>query len=139
MKYTVKQIADKYNVSVHTIRYYDNEGLFPDVLRDANGTRIFTENHLEWVYLVLCLRKTGMSVSDIKHYIGLCAKGNSTIEERYSIILEQKKKAEKEIDEMKKKLKAIEVKEKYYENLSLNNTEDTCNPAFSTNKFGCKL
>ena len=129
MNFTVKQIAEKYNISVHTIRYYDNEGLFPDVLRDTHGTRIFTENHLEWVYLVLCLRKTGMSVLDIKHYIELCEKGDCTITERYHIILEQKKKAQDEILEMEKKLQAISVKEKYYENLVLNHSVDKCNPA----------
>ena len=36
-QYTVKQVAELYGVSAHTIRFYDNAGLFPDVERGENG------------------------------------------------------------------------------------------------------
>lgn len=115
--FTVKQLSDKINVSTHTIRFYDNQGLFPDVTRDANGTRIFKEENLEWIGLVLCLRNTGMSVSDIKHFIELCKIGDSTIPERYNIILDQKKKAEEDLKEMQNRLNVLNHKEKYYESM----------------------
>jgi len=115
--FTVKSLADKFNISVHTIRFYDDQGLLPDVTRDEHGTRIFTEGHIEWISLILCLRNTGMSVADIKNYIELCKIGDSTILERYNIILDQKKKAEDDLKEMQKRLDVLGHKEKYYEDL----------------------
>ena len=31
MKYTISQVAEKFNLTAHTIRYYDKEGLLPFV------------------------------------------------------------------------------------------------------------
>lgn len=133
---TVKQIAEKFNVSAHTIRFYDDEGLFPDVGRDAHGARVFTEANLEWIYLVLCLRSTGMSVADIKNFVRLCAQGDSTMEDRYHIILSQKKKAERELEELKQKIAVITKKEKYYENALANRGIDLCNPLTKQEQTG---
>lgn len=114
---TVNQVSKKLNISAHTIRFYDDQGLFPDVIRDANGKRLFSDGSLEWVNLVICLRNTGMSISDIKHYIELCKAGDATISERYNIILAQKKKAEADLEEMHKRLSVISGKEKWYRSL----------------------
>lgn len=114
---TVKQVAEKLSISSHTLRFYDDQGLFPSVLRDKSGRRLFDDEHLEWVYLVLCLRNTGMSVSDIKYFVKLCEAGDSTIPERYEIILAQKKKAEADLEEMQKRLCAIDKKEAWYKGL----------------------
>ena len=124
---TVKQIAEKYNVSAHTIRFYDDEGLLPDVMRDEHGARVFTQANLEWIYLVLCLRSTGMSVADIKNYVRLCAQGEGTVLERYHIILAQKEKAERELEELKQRIAVLNRKQKFYEQ-ALANKNDVCNP-----------
>ena len=116
-QYTVKQLSDKLGISVHTIRFYDDQGLFPEVARDNYKNRIFTEESLSWVNLVLCLRNTGMSISEIKHYINLSQEGDSTVLERYQIILDQKKKAEEDLKAMHKRLEVLAHKEKYYEDL----------------------
>lgn len=116
-QYTVKQLSDKLGISVHTIRFYDDQGLFPDVIRNNYKNRIFTEDSLSWVNLVLCLRNTGMSISEIKHYIDLCQEGDTTVLERYQIILNQKKRAEEDLKEMQKRLEVLAHKEKIYEDL----------------------
>lgn len=115
--FTVKQISDKFNLSVHTVRYYDDQGLFPEVTRDDHGTRLFSEENMEWISLVICLRNTGMSIADIRHYIDLCTEGDTTIAERYQIILEQKKRVETELQEMQKRLNVLHCKEQHYERL----------------------
>ena len=42
MNYTIGELSKIMNVSIHTLRYYDNEGLLPFVQRKPNGQRIFT-------------------------------------------------------------------------------------------------
>jgi DNA-binding transcriptional MerR regulator len=112
--YTVKQVADLYGVSTHTIRYYDNAGLFPDVARGENGERLFTKEQLDWLNIVMCLRRTGLSIAGIRHYIELSERGDSTLEERYQIILGQKERAKAELAECKKKLEVLQHKEQWY-------------------------
>lgn len=121
--YTVKQLSEKCNLSTHTIRFYDDHGLFPDVMRDSRGARLFTKENLDWVNLVLCLRNTGMSIADTKHFVELCKIGDCTIPERYQIILDQKKKAEEDLKEMHKRLEVLNHKENYYKSMLGNETE----------------
>jgi DNA-binding transcriptional MerR regulator len=127
--FTVKQLSQKLNISSHTIRFYDDQGLFPDVMRDSHGTRLFTDDNLEWINLVLCLRNTGMSVADIRHYVDLCQEGEITVQERYQIILSQKEKAEADLMEMQKRLCILNMKQKCYEEIIAQKSGDACNPA----------
>ena len=112
--YTVKQVAELFGVSPHTIRYYDNAGLFPDLERGENGERLFSQEQLDWLRVVMCMRKTGLSIAGIRHYIALSERGSATLRERYQIILEQKEKARAELEECKKKIEVLEHKEKWY-------------------------
>jgi DNA-binding transcriptional MerR regulator len=127
--YTVKQISDKFTLSSHTIRFYDDQGLIPDVIRDEHGTRLFTEENLDWISLVLCLRNTGMSIADIRHYIDLCRAGESTVFERYQIIMKQKQRAEADLKEMQHRLEILGLKESCYEQILSQKAGDACNPA----------
>ena len=81
-KYTVKEVAKIMNVSEHTVRYYDNEGLIPFVTRTQSNIRMFSDYDLSWFRTVHCLRATDLSINDIKKYIELCLKGNKTIPQR---------------------------------------------------------
>ncbi len=121
--YTIKQVAEKMQISPYTLRYYDNEGLFPLVTRNENKVRLFSEGDLEWVHLVQCLRDTDMPVSEVKHYVELFKQGENTLKERYQIILKQKEKVEEEILEMNKRLKLLEMKAAHYSKMLQNTAE----------------
>jgi MerR family transcriptional regulator, aldehyde-responsive regulator len=132
--YTMKQAAEKMNLSVHTLRFYANEGLFPDITRDYNNNRQFSEKDLEWIKIVQCLRDTDMPVTEVKRYIALCKKGDGTIEERFHMLTAQKEKAEAELKEMKKRISLLGWKLNYYENCLKNNNSDICNPSNDSKK-----
>lgn len=124
---SVKDVAGLLGVSPHTIRYYDNMGLIPDITRDEHGARVFTGEQLEWLGIVLCLRSTGLSVAGIRHYMELAEKGDSTLYERYQIIMEQKRRAEAERAEIDKKLEILSRKQAVYEKLlAEKNCESSC-------------
>ena len=110
-------MAKRFGVSEHTVRYYENERLLPEVGRDAHGARVFTDEHVSWLSMVLCLRATGMSIGDVRHYIELCEQGDSTLRERYEIILRQKGRAEEELREVQRKFEVLSRKLSLYENL----------------------
>ena len=45
----IAEVANRYGVSVDTIRYYERIGLIPHVTRRPNGIRDFTEYDCGWV------------------------------------------------------------------------------------------
>ena len=126
--YTIKDVAEKMDISEHTLRFWAKSGFFPFVKRNQNNIRQFSDNDLEWVKIVKCLRSVGTENKAIKRYIDLCIVGDSTIEERYKIILDTKEKALMQMDELKKQLAILEYKENFYNNLIKNNLKDTWNP-----------
>lgn len=126
--YTVKKVSELTGISSYTLRYYDNEGLFPFVVRDKNNIRLFSESHLDWVNIIHCLRDTGMSILDIKEYLKLCEQGKSTAEERYAIILRQKEKAEQEVIRMQNQVELLKKKTDYYKIMVEESDGDFWNP-----------
>ncbi len=126
--YTIKEVADKMDISEHTLRFWAKSGLFPFVKRDSNNIRKFSDNDLEWVKIVKCLRSVGTENKEIKRYIDLCIKGDSTIKERYGIIHATKLKAQKQMTDIQKQLDLLDFKETFYQNLIENNLKDTWNP-----------
>ena len=56
MEYSIAQAAERAHLTVHTLRYYDKEGLLPFIHRTQSGARIFTESDMEWLGLIGCLK-----------------------------------------------------------------------------------
>ena len=126
--YTIKEVADKMEVSEHTLRIWAKTGFFALVKRNENKISQFSDNDLEWVRIVKCLRSVGTENKAIKKYIDLCIKGDSTISERYQIILDTKEKALQQMEELKQQLAVLDYKENFYKNLIKNNLQDSWNP-----------
>lgn len=126
--YTIKEVAKKMDISEHTLRFWAKSGFFPFIKRNKNNIRLFSDNDLDWVRIVKCLRAVGTENKAIKRYIDLCIKGDSTIPERYEIIQATKLKAEQQILELQQQMDLLNYKEKYYQNLIKNNLKDGWNP-----------
>lgn len=133
--YTIKEVAKIMDVSEHTLRFWAKNGFIPDIIRDRNNIRLFSEHTLGWVKIVKCLRNVGVDLKSVKKYIDLCLIGDSTINERYDIILETKKKALEQMDDLKKQLELLDYKENYYKNLINNKLNDKFNPANELQKI----
>lgn len=91
MIYTVGEAAKILKVAPSTIRYYDKEGLLPFVERSDSGIRVFHEQDLNWLFIIECLKKSGLSIKDIKSYIDMSLQGDETIYERLKIFQKQRK------------------------------------------------
>ena len=126
--YTIKEVSEKTDVSEHTLRFWAKSGFFPFIKRDENNIRQFSDSDLDWVRIVKCLRAVGIENRSVKRYIDLCIAGDSTISERYEIIQNTKKKAQQQMEDLKKQLELLEYKEKFYQNLIENNLMDSWNP-----------
>ncbi|WEV39781.1 MerR family transcriptional regulator [Lactobacillus sp. ESL0681] len=128
MKLTVKQAAEKLNMSEHTIRFYTNKGLVPAVERDQNNHRLFNQEALNWLEGDNYLRKTGMSLTEVKHYVDLCITGEKTIPERYQIIKAQMAKTQQQLADIQKQIAFLKHKEEIYQTALTNTAKDYLNP-----------
>ncbi len=112
--YTIGQVSEMFNLPISTLRYYDKEGLFPDIQR-RNGIREFSERELEALRVIECLKKSGLEIKDIKQFMAWCSEGVSTYPNRYELFVAQKARVEAEIIHMNKVLDMIKYKCWYYE------------------------
>lgn len=115
MYYTVGEMAKKLEIAPSTLRYYDKEGLLPFVERSEGGIRKFQESDFEWLALIECLKKTGMSIKDIKSFVDLCVEGDASIGRRLDLIKKQKHAVLRQIEQLQETLKVLDYKCWYYE------------------------
>ena len=131
MSYSIKEVADMMNVAPSTLRYYDSMGLLPNV-KKVNGRRVFEDKDFKWLRVLNCMKNINMPISKIKEYVELAQEGDSTLKERYNMILEQKKVIEKELKSLEDCYKEFEYKEWYYETAIKAGTEKVVENITST-------
>lgn len=89
--YTIGQVSEMFDLPVSTLRYYDKEGLFPELNR-TSGIRQFSENEIEALRVIECLKKTGLQIKDIKQFMSWCLERSSTYTKRKELFESQKSK-----------------------------------------------
>ena len=110
MLYTVKQVKEMTGISPYTLRFYEKEGVLPQVERDANGVRIYRDININWINTVQALRSTGLSLKEIKYYTELYMRGDETLQQRKKILTEQRGKVEDQISHLIKILEKLNYK-----------------------------
>jgi DNA-binding transcriptional MerR regulator len=110
MGYTVKTVAEKTKLRPHVLRYYENEGLLPHIKRTKSGIRHYSDEDLEWIGLICCLKNTGMSIKQIRDFVRLSLQGPETLQERCEMLVTHKKDVEESILEMNRHLEKVTCK-----------------------------
>lgn len=114
MGYTVRIAAEKASLSPNTLRYYEKEGLLPHIQRSESGIRHYSDEDLEWLSLVCCLKNTGMSIKQIRDFVNLSLQGPETLNERCDMLAAHKRSVEKQMEEMQKYLEKVSHKIAYF-------------------------
>ena len=125
--YTIGQVSEMFHLPISTLRYYDKEGLFPNIKR-TSGIRKFDEREIEAIRVIECLKKSGMEIKGIKQFMELCTQGSKTYKERRELLLEQKKNVEDEIERMERVLDMLKFKCWYYEQAIKDSNENRLIP-----------
>ena len=115
MIYTVGEMAKRLDVPASTLRFYDKEGLLPFVERSPGGIRMFQDTDLEWLQIIGCMKKAGMSIRDIRQYIELAQQGDDTIELRLAMFRRQREVLIGQLAELQHTLETVEYKCWFYE------------------------
>lgn len=113
--YTIGDAAEKLGMPASTIRFYEKNGLVPNMRRTGSGIRLFDDEDLEWMRFVERLKASGMPIKEIRRFVELYQQGDATIAERRRIIHERRKVVERRIAELELARDFIEYKCWFYD------------------------
>lgn len=115
MTYTIGEVAEKLHIAPSTIRYYDKLGILPFLDKNQSGIRVFKESDFEYLYIIECLKNSGMPLKTIRHYIRMCTEGDSTMNERYQMLLKQQVNVHEQMKMLDDCLSMLKYQTWYYE------------------------
>ena len=114
MMYTMMQVCKETDMTYQDLKFYCNEGLIPNVKRDKNNRRVFDERDVKWIKDLVCLKKCGMSIQEMKDYLALCLQGQSTIPQRQKMLDKKREALLASIEELKGCVNYIDWKQNFY-------------------------
>lgn len=124
MNYSIKEMSELTGLPASTLRYYDKQGLLPTLSRDVNNVRIFDDEDYRTLKLIGCLKKSGLSIKDIKNFIDITAQGDKALDKRLNIFKKRREILKKELKDLQEILNVMEYKCWYYEKACKAGTED---------------
>jgi len=111
----IAEVSERCGLSPDTLRYYERIGLIPSVNRDSSGIRDYTEEDCRWIEFIKCMRNAGLPIEVLTEYVELFQKGDETIEARKSLLIKERDKLVKKINDMEQTLALLNYKIERYE------------------------
>ncbi|WP_406108540.1 MerR family transcriptional regulator [Micromonospora globbae] len=113
---SIGEVAERTGLSVHTLRFYEREGILANpVRRDPGGRRIYHEDDVDWLTLCMILRSSGMPVPAIRRYTELARAGDGTEAERIALLRTHRERVLDQMDQLRKCLDLVNFKIGVYE------------------------
>lgn len=116
---TIGEVSKKFEISTDTLRYYERIGLIPPVPRNKSGLRDYNEDSCNWINFIKCMRSAGMPIEALIEYVQLFQMGDSTIEARKSLLVEQLKNLEVKRDNIQHTIDKLNIKIQHYDDIIL--------------------
>ena len=113
--YSMKDVCRETGMTYEALKFYCNEGLIPNVKRDANNHRVFDDRDVAWIKSLTCLKNCGMSIQEMKEYLDLCLEGESTIPQRKEMLTKKQKALRSAIQELENSVAYIDWKQNFYD------------------------
>lgn len=102
MGYTIKQVSQMTGLSISTLRYYDNEGLLPELNRRHSGYREFSERDLYALELIECFKQAGLKIKEMRDYMSLVRQGDDSLCRRRDF-------CRKHVQQLEEKFRAVQA------------------------------
>ena len=112
--YTIQDVSEKTGLTAHTLRYYEKEGLLTGVGRSQGGFRQYSDEDLERLGLICCLKNTGMSLQEIARFVALTNEGEQTLRERVEMLREHRESVIARMAEMQRYLDKVTWKLNFF-------------------------
>ncbi|MGN0152071.1 MAG: MerR family transcriptional regulator [Wujia sp.] len=112
--YTIKEVAEMFQLPSSTLRYYEDMGLLTNVDRSKSGQRVYTQGHINRLKTICCFKKTGISIAKLQQFF-FCEENEADhIDEILALLNEQQTHILEEIEQYQASLKHLKRKITYY-------------------------
>ena len=111
----ISQVSKLSGLSIHTLRYYEKEGLLKNISRNSSGRRIYSTIDIGWLEWIQRLKSTGMSLDEIKQFSNLRSLGDASITDRKNMLIDHAEHLESEINRLQSELAIVKYKVKDYQ------------------------
>lgn len=116
----INAVAEKFNLTKDTLRYWERIGLLPEVKRNTSGYREFSEHDMNWVFYIQALRNAGMSIEALVEFVKLYREGSQTEAARKSLLVDQRAELADKVTGIQKTIKYLDFKIDHFEDHTLN-------------------
>ena len=124
MFYSIGDVAKRTGIAISTLRYYDREGLFPDMDRSGGGIRVFSDKELATLRVIECLKSSGMSIVAIREFLNWCREGDASLAKRQVMFHERLAEVDKQMEDLQRTKDMIRFKCWYYDTAVAAGTEE---------------
>ena len=112
--YSIQEVSQRTGLSAHTLRYYEKEGLISGVERTQGGFRQYSEEDMEALGLICCLKNTGMPLQEIARFVSLTRQGDHTLAERVELLRAHRENVLARMEEMRRHLDKVTWKLNFF-------------------------
>ena len=114
---TIAEICARFDLSHDTLRYYEKIGLIPTIQRKSSGIRDYSEEDCKWIEFIKCMRSAGLTIEFLSEYVRLFKEGDSTLDKRRDLLIDQRKQLSVRMREMQETLDRLDRKVERYDTL----------------------
>lgn len=112
----IRTVSEQTGLSIDTLRWYEREGLLPLVERGPDGRRRYPPAAIRFIRLVQALRRTGMSVADVRHFVQM-GSGVGWHDRRAALLEEHATAVERQIRRLQEDLTVVREKIAHHHDL----------------------
>ncbi|MGL6057231.1 MAG: MerR family transcriptional regulator [Culicoidibacterales bacterium] len=105
----IREVSEHFQISSDTLRYYEKLGLIGPIEKKQN-IRHFSAENLEQIEFVLCMKRSGMELNLILHFITLYQQGATTLPERIQLLEQQKQATLAQISQLQATVDYLDYK-----------------------------
>lgn len=115
MSYSIGEFSRITGLGIHTLRYYEHEGLITPK-RSEQNRRCYSDDDIAWAEFLLRLKDTGMPIREIRRYAELRAQGEESIRERLLMLVSHDEFLDEQIRKLQEHKSKLAEKIKVYKN-----------------------
>ncbi|MDY6940656.1 MAG: MerR family transcriptional regulator [Cyanobacteriota bacterium] len=123
-EFTIKQVSEATELSIHTLRYYEKVGLLAPIRRASNGHRRYSAEDVAWLEFLVRLRDTGMPIQNVLAFADLIRQHPERVRERRMLLEEHRQQVKQHLEALTHNLHVIDLKIEHYKHLEATGEND---------------
>ena len=112
--YTIREISERFELPSSTLRYYESEGLLPEVPKSSSGQRIYSDEHVERLKCINCFKRTGMTIPQLRKFFIYESDEAAHIDKIISLLKDQEQIVNEKLIQLQKDSAHVHHKVEYY-------------------------